>query len=622
MKKKGLIFFLSAVLILSLQTSGAAVLDDFSVSGVDFIQDSGQSDVMIASEIETLPESVEFSAELTEASGGSADFGAEEAGDYEIGVAGDFSDTEVYTNPEKMTVSHKVSSYVNPMYQDVLPQGKPLEEQDFAGALGLAEAEELVYFTDPDKAAAVLREKMIAREQQIVIGYKSKEDVSSVISTLIYDKAIAYTGDPLAGDYIGFQTIDWNSFISYFSDETGYQYSITFSINYMTTAAQEAEVTNAVDRLIRELDLSQKTDYAKVKAIYDYVCGNVVYDDANLDNESYLLKYTAYAALINKTAVCQGYSNLLYRLLLEAGINNRIVSGYGNGGAHAWNIVCLDGKYYSVDATWDAVVGEPYQYFLEGSGFYQDHELDEEFVSGDFAIAYPISPTSYDSSSASLEDPDTPSPAPEDPDTPSPAPEDPETPSPVPEDPDTPSPAPEDPETPSPAPEDPDIPAEAIKTEAISGIPAKAALKKGAKLTLKPVLVPADSTESVTYKSSNTKIATVSSDGIVKGISKGTAVITVTSGSISAETVITVPKTVTKKISGVKSSIVLKKGRKYTLNPKLTPADSDEKITYKSLNKKVAAISSKGVITARKKGTAIIVVTSGKKTVKCTVKVK
>lgn len=66
--------------------------------------------------------------------------------------------------------------------------------------------------------------------------------------------------------------------------------------------------------------MSGKNDYENTKAIYDYLCQNITYGNDNLNDDTYLLKYTAYAALINKTAVCQGYAVLLYRLLLEEGI--------------------------------------------------------------------------------------------------------------------------------------------------------------------------------------------------------------------------------------------------------------------------------------------------------------
>ena len=78
------------------------------------------------------------------------------------------------------------------------------------------------------------------------------------------------------------------------------------------------------------------------------------YDYTNLNDDNYKLKYTAYAAMCNGTAVCQGYSNLLYRMLLEAGVDCRIISGIGVSGGHAWNIVRLGDLYYNVDATWDS----------------------------------------------------------------------------------------------------------------------------------------------------------------------------------------------------------------------------------------------------------------------------
>ena len=54
----------------------------------------------------------------------------------------------------------------------------------------------------------------------------------------------------------------------------------------------------------------------------------------------------------------------------------------------------------------------------------------------------------------------------------------------------------------------------------------------------------------------------------------------------------------------------------------ITPLTSTEKITYKSSNAKVVTVNGKGKIVAKKKGTAVITIRSGKKTVKCKVTVK
>ena len=66
----------------------------------------------------------------------------------------------------------------------------------------------------------------------------------------------------------------------------------------------------------------------------------------------------------------------------------------------------------------------------------------------------------------------------------------------------------------------------------------------------------------------------------------------------------------------------LKKGKTLTLKPAVTPLTSVQKVTYRSSNKKVATVTSKGVIKAKKKGTAVITVKSGSKTAKCKITVK
>lgn len=161
-----------------------------------------------------------------------------------------------------------------------------------------------------------------------------------------------------------------------------------------------------------------------------------------------------------------------------------------------------------------------------------------------------------------------------------------------------------------------------IKTKSISGLKKKVSVNKGKTLKLTPVLSPQTSQEKISYSSSNKKVATVSSKGIIKGIKAGTTKITVKSGTKKFVVTVTVPKTTTKKITGIKSAIKLKKGKTYKLKPKKVPANSDYKISYNSSNKKVATVSSKGVITARKKGSTTITIKSGKISVKCKVTVK
>lgn len=160
-----------------------------------------------------------------------------------------------------------------------------------------------------------------------------------------------------------------------------------------------------------------------------------------------------------------------------------------------------------------------------------------------------------------------------------------------------------------------------VKTAKVSGVAKKITLNKGKKYTLKPVITPFTSQEKVTYTSSNKKVAKVTSRGVITAKKSGTAKITVKSGKKKAVLTVTVPKTATKSIS-VASAVSVKKGKTYTLKAKRTPANSEEKITYRSSNKKVATVTKSGKIKGVKKGTATITVKSGKVTKKVTVTVK
>lgn len=132
------------------------------------------------------------------------------------------------------------------------------------------------------------------------------------------------------------------------------------------------------------------------------------------------------------------------------------------------------------------------------------------------------------------------------------------------------------------------------------------------------------------WRSSNTKIVKVSgkSNGtctLTAGSKTGKATVTVILKSgLKKNVTVTVQKSAVKtsKITGIAKSLNLKKNQTATLKATVTPLTSLQKVTYKSSNTKVATVTSKGVVKAMKKGTAVITVQSGSKTMKCKVTVR
>lgn len=153
----------------------------------------------------------------------------------------------------------------------------------------------------------------------------------------------------------------------------------------------------------------------------------------------------------------------------------------------------------------------------------------------------------------------------------------------------------------------------------------------GEKITLKANLSPKKTTQKkLVWSTSNKKIATVTSKGVVKAKKKGKATITVkvkgTSKKATCKVTVKAPVKV-KKVALNSSNVTLQEGSSTTLKATLTPKNTTQKtLLWTTSNKNVANVSANGVVTAVKKGTATITVqvkgTSVKSNCKVTVNAK
>lgn len=132
----------------------------------------------------------------------------------------------------------------------------------------------------------------------------------------------------------------------------------------------------------------------------------------------------------------------------------------------------------------------------------------------------------------------------------------------------------------------------------------------------------------VTYKSANKKIATVSAKGVVKGVKAGKTKITITSKKNKKKKTVLkvcVKKAAVKKVKINSKNFVLSAGGTKKLTAKVTPKKNVyKKVVWTSSNKKVATVTSKGVVKGLREGSAKITasaVDGSKKKASVTVKV-
>ena len=133
------------------------------------------------------------------------------------------------------------------------------------------------------------------------------------------------------------------------------------------------EIKETRDNIVKSLN---GIDYNKIMHAHDWIINNLQYEQ-NITNNNV---YNLYGALIEKSAVCEGYAEALKYILDEAGVQCILVSGTatnseGKTERHEWNYVQLYGKWYAIDSTWDDPV-------VKGTGYVSDSIKHRYFLVG------------------------------------------------------------------------------------------------------------------------------------------------------------------------------------------------------------------------------------------------
>ena len=298
----------------------------------------------------------------------------------------------------------------NPLHTDAgLAAGLDTQIQRTAEIPAAFSEEEEEYYLEEADAAAELRDGMIARNGGITIRIASKSSDYEALRRRLLESAVSeeLSVSEVDGDYLRWHYGGYRVGGSYVLEDGLYFYTFPYTLTYYTTAEQEEELGTEIESRLDALGVRQASEYEKVREIHDFIATTVAYDEAGLTDAANVLQYTAYAALMNGTALCQGYSTLFYRMARRVGLSVRLIAGDGEGEEHSWNIVKIGEEYYNLDTAWDAT-DDPEdaetlrKYFLKSEEDFPGHirygqEDGEgyEYATDEFYQVYPMAEESY-----------------------------------------------------------------------------------------------------------------------------------------------------------------------------------------------------------------------------------
>ena len=281
-----------------------------------------------------------------------------------------------YINVEKVETTENQNTMVVPIDENY----KNSKEYDFAYVKN-----NKYYYNQLDDTAKLIYDAIESNLSNMMSGnYEIK--LSNQVASVLYendgekqlDTSFQSAWDALMLDRVDTFFIDVTK-INLKMRKTTYGKKVTYALSiapadsngYLANGIESKEKVHAILNEIKETrDSIVKSlsgiDYNKIMHAHDWIINNLDYEQ-NITNNNV---YNLYGALIEKSAVCEGYAEALKYILDEVDIPCVLVSGTatnseGKTERHEWNYVQLYGKWYAIDSTWDDPV-------IKGTGYVSD----------------------------------------------------------------------------------------------------------------------------------------------------------------------------------------------------------------------------------------------------------
>lgn len=279
-------------------------------------------------------------------------------------VAGVFLPAFIRANAPVMTPAATLPVAYTPVPADTAvpvtaaPAADPAETSD-TSAYGIYQFYRGLLSSDGQNAYDKVAAAIAARRDSVTFDMRTPSELDAMMTYLARDRA----------DFFW-----WNGGFIWSSYESNGITSFTVEPEY-TKAADEIRALQAtIDRECEDVVAGTRyaSDYEKIKAAHDFIINRTIYDSAYYGTDISV-------TITEGRGVCENYTRLFQVIMGKMGIP----SLYLNGGDHAWNLVCADGKWYQIDLTWDDPVRDDgtqtlnYIYFcITDEEMYRTHVCD------------------------------------------------------------------------------------------------------------------------------------------------------------------------------------------------------------------------------------------------------
>lgn len=234
-----------------------------------------------------------------------------------------------------------------------------------AGAqTGPALRTETVAFPEYRQSETASQTTTVQVQSMLAMGTNERQAEAAIAQSLMSGssrvdlQAYSITRDQLL------RILNYNSFTDYpqITGVVAYEYTIDaqnivyglwpqYNASQTEIAAKTAQIEQAANAVLTSTITSNMTQLQQIVAIHDYLVLNCTYDTRVSTDSAPHDSFTAYGALVNRTAVCQGYAAAFQLLMQKLGISGIVVQSTAMN--HAWNMVRYNDQWYHVDVTWD-----------------------------------------------------------------------------------------------------------------------------------------------------------------------------------------------------------------------------------------------------------------------------